>query len=288
MPELDERTQRPKAGLFSTDPKRYRLDPHHQRILTEMLHADEFPEVMRLYFEELVRRVSPQTVRALRIASPPEQQREAAQALARGDLADYVRHMKSIAKGLAEAGIPFHEMETLGQAFEEVIIPFLVKNYRESDQLRLALEARQRLLQIEILAAAEAYHEVALVTAFQLQEDLREATSRTDVGQRAVLTVAKKLGLDGLLPLLLSHEYVKDAPYPGKLEKVGEQFVHTGPHLCEYECEGTLGECLTAYVAQAALEQRERGVMRVDKVEVFPDRTCEVWLSPLFGSETER
>jgi hypothetical protein len=109
----------------------------------------------------------------------------ALEAMERKDVERLVETIKNFAKGFAEAGIPFVQMQEFLSFRERYVMDFIFRTYREADRLKLAIEAWQRLDHVRTAAAAQAYAEVYEVTISHLRESLDQARFQGKTSQQA-------------------------------------------------------------------------------------------------------
>ncbi len=156
--------------------KRFYLDEVYLQILADIaarLRPQIQERILRYRSEirsEVARRLSPDF---LRLWDPELSSRVAMAALEsmeRKDIERLVDAIKSFAKGFAEAGIPFVQMQEFLSFRERYVMDFIFKTYEDPDRLKMAIEAWQRLDHIRTAAAAEAYAEVYELTIAHLKE----------------------------------------------------------------------------------------------------------------------
>ncbi len=82
--------------------------------------------------------------------------------------------------------------------------------------------------------------------------------------------IAKELALECRLPMRLRREHGSD------------RWDVLAPHLCGGDCQGTPGECLTALLVEALVEQRIGETVVARKCRVRSDRMCKILLAPLY------
>lgn len=178
-----------KQNLFAVG--QFHLDEVHLRILADMaakLRPQIQDRILRYRSEiksEVARKLSPNFMRvwdpelSFRIAIA------ALDAMERKDMEKLVETIQNFAKGFAEAGIPFAQMQDFLTFRERYVMDFIFQTYREADRLKLAIEAWQRLDHIRTAAAAQAYAEVFELTISHLRESLDQALSNGKASQRA-------------------------------------------------------------------------------------------------------
>lgn len=195
MSEKERRLRRPPVGvlevqrdLFALGP--LHLDDAHLRILADLaakLRPQIRDRIARYRSEirsEVARKLSRDFMRLWDAELSSRVAMAALDAMERRDLEGLVKAIKDFAKGFAEAGIPFVQMQEFLTFRERYVMDFIFQSYRDTDRVKLAIEAWQRLDHLRTAAAAQAYAEVYELTISHLKESLDQALLQAKPPQR--------------------------------------------------------------------------------------------------------
>ncbi len=276
---------RQERGLFEVEP--FRLEKAHVEFLTHM-GAQEAPQLSSIVSEfraGLSDLVPPNVMTVLAQQLAAGYLKRLADALRAGDMEAYIDAWGGFAKGFAEAGIPFRQLDEVLRFWEVTIFGFILRTYRTTGQLQLAMEARQRLAHIYTTVAARAYNEVHDVTLAHLRCDLGEALNRPDAIWYSMLTADRIMGLETFHPRVVAQCMLDLVEYPGTLEERGGKYIHKGPHVMVSDCRGEVGSCLSGFLAEAKVERLRKEAVRLESIRLLPDNLCEVTLIPILPDD---